>query len=79
MCSLNGILADAWANNQIVYVQGDISDRDTVMKLIEGADCVWHLAAAVGPYHPEEVYVKVGIMIPHLICEPPTSRSFSSF
>ena len=38
---------------------GDISDRETVMDIIEGADCVWHLAAAVGPYHPEEVYFKV--------------------
>jgi nucleoside-diphosphate-sugar epimerase len=40
-------------------VQGDISDAATVMELMKGADCVWHLAAAVGPYHPEEVYTKV--------------------
>lgn len=52
--------ADAWTDKAIEYVQGDISDKATVMDLIKGADCVWHLAAAVGPYHPEEVYTKVG-------------------
>jgi len=51
--------ADAWDRKEIEYVQGDISDKATVMKLMEGAECVWHLAAAVGPYHPPEVYVKV--------------------
>lgn len=39
-------------------MQGDISDRDMVFRVVEGVDCVWHNAAAVGPYHPEEVYVK---------------------
>lgn len=37
------------------------------MKIIEGADCVWHLAAAVGPYHPEEVYVKVNRLSPRAL------------
>lgn len=40
-------------------MQGDISDREAVFRVIQGADCVWHNAAAVGPYHPEEVYLKV--------------------
>jgi nucleoside-diphosphate-sugar epimerase len=53
------ITADAWTHEAIKYVQGDISDRATVMDVLKGADCVWHLAAAVGPYHPEEVYTKV--------------------
>lgn len=51
--------AGAWERKEIEYVQGDISDRDIVFKIIEGAQCVWHNAAAVGPYHPEEVYYKV--------------------
>jgi hypothetical protein len=29
------------------------------MEIMQGADCCWHIAAAVGPYHPEEVYTKV--------------------
>eukprot|EP00618_Florenciella_parvula_P024918 CAMPEP_0119524194 /NCGR_PEP_ID=MMETSP1344-20130328/39172_1 /TAXON_ID=236787 /ORGANISM="Florenciella parvula, Strain CCMP2471" /LENGTH=402 /DNA_ID=CAMNT_0007562647 /DNA_START=113 /DNA_END=1321 /DNA_ORIENTATION=+ len=51
--------ADAWDRKEIEYVQGDISDRDHVFRVVSGADCVWHNAAAVGPYHPEEVYYKV--------------------
>jgi nucleoside-diphosphate-sugar epimerase len=51
--------ADAWDRKEIQYVQGDISDKETVMGLMEGAECVWHMAAAVGPYHPIEVYTKV--------------------
>ena len=51
--------ADAWDRKEIIYVQGDISDKDAVMAIVEGAECVWHNAAAVGPYHPEELYVKV--------------------
>jgi len=50
---------DAWQRPEIEYVQGDISDREAVAELCQGADCVWHVAAAVGPYHPEEVYTKV--------------------
>lgn len=51
--------ADAWDRQEIVYVQGDISDKDAVFDIVQGADCVWHNAAAVGPYHPEQVYFKV--------------------
>mmetsp|Transcript_4946 Transcript_4946/g.11633 ORF Transcript_4946/g.11633 Transcript_4946/m.11633 type:complete len:400 (+) Transcript_4946:142-1341(+) len=51
--------ADALVSKCIEYVQGDISDKEAVLAIIKGADCVWHNAAAVGPYHPEEVYFKV--------------------
>ena len=51
--------ADAWDRKEIEYIQGDISDKETVMDIMKGVECVWHLAAAVGPYHPPEVYVKV--------------------
>jgi hypothetical protein len=53
--------ADAWQRTQIEYVQGDISDREAVMNICKGAACVWHIAAAVGPYHPEELYTKVRV------------------
>ncbi len=67
--------ADAWKNKEIEYVQGDISDLHTVMGIVEGADCVWHLAAAVGPYHPESLYTKVGGWLADLDPTFPHSRS----
>lgn len=51
--------ADAWTDPKIEYIRADISDRDAVVAACKGAECVWHLAAAVGPYHPEELYTKV--------------------
>ena len=50
---------DALEDARIDYVQGDLRDRDTVFGVVEGADCVWHIAAAVGPYHPVELYEQV--------------------
>ena len=47
----------------IEYVVGDISDLDTVTRAFKGADCVWHLAAAVGPFHPSELYTKVNYQV----------------
>lgn len=49
----------AWDHPAIEYVVGDISKYDDVQKAIKGADCVWHLAAAVGPFHPKAIYEKV--------------------
>mmetsp|Transcript_35085 Transcript_35085/g.88420 ORF Transcript_35085/g.88420 Transcript_35085/m.88420 type:complete len:364 (+) Transcript_35085:80-1171(+) len=43
----------------VEYVQGDLSDAATVERICEGADCVWHIAALVGPYHPRAAYHKV--------------------
>ncbi|KDO32095.1 hypothetical protein SPRG_03315 [Saprolegnia parasitica CBS 223.65] len=48
-----------WEHPSIEYVVGDIADKDAVMAVCEGADCVWHLAAAVGPFHPTELYYRV--------------------
>ena len=31
----------------------------TVEKFVAGADCVWHNAAAVGPFHPRALYFEV--------------------
>lgn len=49
----------AWDHPAIEYVVGDITDRAAVDRAIKGADCVWHLAAAVGPFHPRAIYEKV--------------------
>jgi len=44
---------------QIEYVQGDLTDPAVVEKALEGVDCVYHIAALVGPYHAAPAYVKV--------------------
>ena len=51
--------ANAWRHERIKYVTGDVCDEATLDALVEGADCVWHNAAAVGPFHPRELYFKV--------------------
>jgi nucleoside-diphosphate-sugar epimerase len=50
---------DAMHRPEIEYVQGDLTDAATVMRLCEGVECVFHIAALVGPYHPREAYRKV--------------------
>jgi len=50
---------DAWNHPTIEYVHGDIRDKQAVLEACAGADCVWHLAAAVGPYHPNQLYEQV--------------------
>nr|CCD11814.1 unnamed protein product [Trypanosoma congolense IL3000] len=49
----------AWQHPAVEYVVGDIAKYGDVLRAISGADCVWHLAAAVGPFHPRELYRKV--------------------
>ena len=48
-----------WRHPAIEYVTGDIADPDAVDRACEGVDCVWHIAAAVGPFHPQELYMKI--------------------
>lgn len=51
--------ADGWDHPAIEYVVGDLRNRDEVFAAVKGADCVWHNGAAVGPYHPTQLYVDV--------------------
>eukprot|EP00122_Pirum_gemmata_P017287 Pgem_evm1s16181 len=44
---------------KVDIVIGDLTNRDQVFKAVEGADCVWHIAALVGPFHEKEMYKKV--------------------
>ena len=37
----------------------DLRKLSDVKKAIKGADCVWHIAALVGPYHENEMYEQV--------------------
>ena len=50
---------DALIKPEISYIQGDITKFTDVVKACTGCDCVFHIAALVGPYHPKEAYVKV--------------------
>jgi nucleoside-diphosphate-sugar epimerase len=49
----------AWEHPAIEYVVGDICDVEQIAAVVRGAGCVWHNAAAVGPFHPKELYRKV--------------------
>lgn len=50
---------DAWQDPRIIYVQGDLRKIVDVENAVKGADCVWHLGAAVGPFHPNHLYEDV--------------------
>ena len=41
---------------------GDISNLEDVCKAFEGCDAVFHIAAAVGPYHSHPVFHKVNVV-----------------
>ena len=49
----------AWQHPKIEWRVGDICDEAAVRELVKDADCVWHNAAAVGPFHPKPLYNKV--------------------
>eukprot|EP00755_Sulcionema_specki_P004500 Sspe_Gene.30222::Locus_14864_Transcript_1_1_Confidence_1.000_Length_1320::g.30222::m.30222 len=49
----------AWADSRIKYMRADIRNKEDVLKACKGADCVWHIAAAVGPFHPTKLYEDV--------------------
>jgi nucleoside-diphosphate-sugar epimerase len=44
---------------KVKYFKGDLTKPEDVIKATEGADCVWHIAALVGPWYPEIAYMKV--------------------
>jgi nucleoside-diphosphate-sugar epimerase len=52
---------DAWRHPNIEWRIGDITDANAVDDLLSapGIGCVWHNAAAVGPFHPRPLYAKV--------------------
>ena len=51
--------AGAWAHPAIEWVVGDVCDAAHLARVFAGADCVWHNAAAVGPFHPRALHYKV--------------------
>jgi nucleoside-diphosphate-sugar epimerase len=50
---------DASKDPRIVYIQGDLTSVDSVSNACSGADCIFHIAALVGPYHSNESFFKV--------------------
>ena len=50
---------DAWQHPAIDWRVCDVTDKEGVSAAIKGADCVWHNAAAVGPFHPTPLYTRV--------------------
>lgn len=44
---------------QVETVRGDITDAEAVKKAAEGVECIFHIAALVGPYHEEHKYEAV--------------------
>jgi len=44
---------------RIQWMQGDIANMDDCLRACEGIDCVFHIAAVVGPFHPYPLYKKV--------------------
>jgi nucleoside-diphosphate-sugar epimerase len=44
---------------EVETVRGDITDAEAVKKACEGVECVFHVAAIVGPYHEEHTYEAV--------------------
>jgi len=52
---------DAWRHPNIEWRVGDITDKQAVDELLSTPNigCVWHNAAAVGPFHPKPLYYKV--------------------
>ncbi|CAE7506716.1 Nsdhl [Symbiodinium microadriaticum] len=51
--------ADAIDSPRVEYIEGDLTNPTDVNSACEGMDCVFHIAALVGPYHADEMYVKV--------------------
>eukprot|EP00667_Euglena_gracilis_P014509 EG_transcript_15039 len=51
-----------WAREdpRLRYVQGDLTCYDQLAAAMgAGVDCVWHIAALVGPFHPKHRYLAV--------------------
>lgn len=50
---------DALVSDKVQYVKADICDKQAVFDACEGAGCVFHLAALVGPFYERSLYYKV--------------------
>lgn len=46
-------------SSKIEYLQGDLSDYKTVLNASKNVEAIFHIAALVGPYHPQDAYRRV--------------------
>eukprot|EP00238_Polyblepharides_amylifera_P000182 CAMPEP_0196572380 /NCGR_PEP_ID=MMETSP1081-20130531/2445_1 /TAXON_ID=36882 /ORGANISM="Pyramimonas amylifera, Strain CCMP720" /LENGTH=355 /DNA_ID=CAMNT_0041889687 /DNA_START=20 /DNA_END=1087 /DNA_ORIENTATION=- len=46
-------------DSSVEYIQGNLTDQKSVTAAFKGVECVFHIAALVGPYHPVELYEEV--------------------
>jgi nucleoside-diphosphate-sugar epimerase len=49
-------------NERVTWMRGDLTNLEDVKEAMKGCDCVWHIAALVGPYHKKEMYEKVNYL-----------------
>ncbi|CAL1168755.1 unnamed protein product [Cladocopium goreaui] len=54
--------ANVWKHEAIKYITGDLCNLEDVEEAVKGADCVWHNAAAVGPFLPKHFYGNVNVL-----------------
>lgn len=50
---------DRHPSGKVEYRVGDIQDLPTVVAACKGVDCVFHIAALVGPFFPHGMYTGV--------------------
>eukprot|EP01041_Mallomonas_annulata_P008786 gene8786-18173_t len=50
---------DCLERPEISYIKGDITKIDDVISAFKTVECVFHIAALVGPYHAREAYTQV--------------------
>eukprot|EP00049_Salpingoeca_infusionum_P001616 m.49690 g.49690 ORF g.49690 m.49690 type:complete len:408 (+) comp11114_c0_seq2:246-1469(+) len=48
-----------WQSPKIEYIVGDLTDVEAITNACKGVDAVFHIAAAVGPFHPMALYERV--------------------
>ncbi|KAJ1496173.1 hypothetical protein T484DRAFT_1759980, partial [Baffinella frigidus] len=53
--------AFASTDPRIKYVQGNIEDLAALEAVFNGAECIFHIAALVGPFHKKEMYARVNV------------------
>jgi nucleoside-diphosphate-sugar epimerase/sterol desaturase/sphingolipid hydroxylase (fatty acid hydroxylase superfamily) len=46
-------------NSKVTYAVADVCDKQQLLQAFEGADCVFHVAALVGPYFSPKAYDRV--------------------
>eukprot|EP00179_Madagascaria_erythrocladioides_P019235 CAMPEP_0198333138 /NCGR_PEP_ID=MMETSP1450-20131203/18756_1 /TAXON_ID=753684 ORGANISM="Madagascaria erythrocladiodes, Strain CCMP3234" /NCGR_SAMPLE_ID=MMETSP1450 /ASSEMBLY_ACC=CAM_ASM_001115 /LENGTH=365 /DNA_ID=CAMNT_0044037643 /DNA_START=83 /DNA_END=1180 /DNA_ORIENTATION=- len=46
-------------DSRIQFIRCDLGEKDKLISAFTGVDCVWHMAALVGPFHARDKYLEV--------------------